>query len=349
MSDDAPLTFGLAVPVFASPGIATMRTPSLERASWSVIRDAVHQAESLGYESAWFSDHMFHGRDGEFFESWTTLCAFADSTTRIRLVNNHLNNNFRPAPMTAKTTATLDVITGGRLELFLSPGMREREHTSYGFGWEPDPVVRVRRLEEAITLIRSTWTGESTRFKGEFYELEGAINTPAPVQQGGPPIWVGGILDESTLGLIARRADGWNTFPTSLDEYRLKVEAVEEACRKVGRDPGSLRRSLETQVLVLEHPSDWDRWMDRWDELRSRAPLGDAVSDMLNVSDPIADGEAYRLMCEEQFVIGTRQEVAEKLRAYQHLGVTDFVCWFMDAPAVTSMRILAEEIRPTLA
>ncbi len=186
MITDARLKFALAVPVFASPGIANMRTPSFEKLDWGPVRESVILAEKLGYDSAWFSDHLFHGRDGEFFESWTTVSVLAGCTDRIRLVNNHFCNNFRHAALTAKMAATLDVISGGRFDLFLSPGMREREHSSYGFGWEPDATVRTRKLGEAVRLIRATWSGEPTDFDGEFYRLRGAINTPTPLQKGGP-------------------------------------------------------------------------------------------------------------------------------------------------------------------
>jgi alkanesulfonate monooxygenase SsuD/methylene tetrahydromethanopterin reductase-like flavin-dependent oxidoreductase (luciferase family) len=68
-----PLRLGLAVPMFAAPGIPTMRTPSVERLDWALMLEAIRSAEALGYDSAWFSDHLFHGLDGEFLESWTTL------------------------------------------------------------------------------------------------------------------------------------------------------------------------------------------------------------------------------------------------------------------------------------
>lgn len=339
------LRLGLAAPVFASPGIAGMRTPSFERLSWEPVRDAVLLAEELGYDSVWFSDHLFHGRDGAFFESCTALAALAGSTERIRLVNNHLCNNFRPAPMTAKTSSTLDVISGGRFELFLSPGMREREHTSYGFGWEPSRSVRTRQLAEAVRVIRKLWSGAAVDFDGEFYHLDGAISMPTPVQPGGPPVWIGGVLDDVTLELIVTQADGWNTFPASLTEYARLAALVDAACRMRGRDPLTLKRSLETQVLVLDSPADEDRWMDTWDAMRERSPLGDAVSDMVGLSAPVNDREAAWVRLRDDFIIGTREQVAAKLSAYAALGVTDVICWFMDFPSDASMRALASEIR----
>ncbi|HEY5319431.1 MAG TPA: LLM class flavin-dependent oxidoreductase, partial [Galbitalea sp.] len=303
-------------------------------------------AEALGYDSAWFSDHLFHGRDGEFLESWTTLAASAGATQRIRLVNNHLGIGFRAAPLIAKMAATLDVISAGRFELFVSHGMREREHTSYGFPWEPDVDRRIARLAEATGVIRALWTGDPVDHDGEYYQLQGALSTPVPAHE--IPIWLGGPLGDSAVQLIAASADGWNALPASLTDYAVQAARIDAACVGIGRDPRTLKRSLETQVLVLDDPSEWAEWMTRWAELRERAPLGFATSDMFPNGTSIDDPDAVTAACRDNFVIGTRDEVAAKLSAYRDLGVDEVVCWFMDWPLGDSLRTLAEDIRPML-
>jgi alkanesulfonate monooxygenase SsuD/methylene tetrahydromethanopterin reductase-like flavin-dependent oxidoreductase (luciferase family) len=332
--------------MFAAPGIPTLRTPSLERLDWSLAMDAIRTAEALGYDSAWFSDHLFHGRDGEFLESWTTLAAAAGATDRIRLVNNHLGINFRAAALIAKMTATVDVIADGRFELFISHGMREREHTSYGFGWEPELERRIAKLTESTEVIRALWGGEPVTYEGEFYQLHGALSTPMPVHE--IPIWLGGPMGDAIVHMIATRADGWNSLPASLADYAAAATLIDDECRAIGRDPSTLRRSLETQVLVLDDNSDWNTWMARWAELRERAPLGFATSDMYPNGTAIDDPDALTTSCYENFIIGTREEVAAKLKAYRDLGVDEVVCWFMDWPVGDSLRVLAEDIRPAL-
>lgn len=334
----APLKISLAAPVFAAAGQVDLRTPNLAEVSWELVRDVVVLAEQLGLHAVWFSDHLFLGRDGAFFEPWTSLSAIAGATHRIRLVTNHLNNNFRAAPLVAKMAATVDVISDGRFELFLSPGLREEEHTSYGFGWEPDPVVRTRRLTEALQVVRALWTGEPVDFVGTFYQLDGALSTPAPRQTGGPPIWVGGILDDVTTELICAHADGWNSFPASLDSYADLAARVDEVCSRLGRDPRSLARSLETQVLVLDDPEELDGWLKRWDGMRSR---------LLPLEDVGPTRSELRQRYRDQFVIGTLEEVADKLAAYRVLGVDEVVCWFMDLPELSSMRAVAA-LGPTI-
>jgi alkanesulfonate monooxygenase SsuD/methylene tetrahydromethanopterin reductase-like flavin-dependent oxidoreductase (luciferase family) len=333
-----PLKISVAAPVFAAAGHGDLRTPNLTEASWELVRDVVLLAEDLGLHAAWFSDHLFLGRDGAFFEPWTSLSALAGSTRRIRLVTNHLNNNFRPAPLIAKMAATVDVVSGGRFELFLSPGLREQEHVSYGFGWESDPAVRTRRLAEALEVVRALWTGLPVDFDGTYYQLRGALCTPAPRQSPGPPLWVGGILDEVTTELICAQADGWNSFPASLDSYADLAARVDEACLRHGRDPRSLVRSLETQVLVLDHPDQLDSWLDRWEDMRNYFPSGDASP---GPEDGGVSRAELRQRYRDQFVIGTLEEVADKLAAYQTLGVNEVVCWFMDLPELTTMRAVA--------
>lgn len=343
---DHQLRLGLAAPMFAAPGIPNMRTPSVEQLDWSQTLEAIQSAEALGYDSVWFSDHLFHGRGGEFLESWTTLAASAGATTRIRLVNNHLGIGFRAAPLIAKMAATVDVISGGRFELFVSHGLREREHTSYGFTWEPDADRRIAKLAEATGVIRTLWTGQPVDHDGEFYQLHGALSTPVPAHD--IPIWLGGPLSDSAAQLIATSADGWNALPASLTEYASQAARIDAACVATGRDPATLRRSLETQVLVLDDTSEWNQWMERWAELRERAPLGFATSDMFPDGTAIDDPDALKVACFDAFIIGTREQVAAKLAAYRKLGVEEIVCWFMDWPLGDSLRSLAEEIRPML-
>lgn len=341
-----PLRLGLAVPMFAAPGIPTMRTPSVERLDWAATRDSLREADALGYDSAWFSDHLFHGLDGEFLESWTTLAAAATATERLRLVNNHLGLGFRAAPLVAKMAATADVISGGRFELFVSHGLREREHTSYGFEWMPQTARRVARLDEAVAVIRDLWTGRPVTHDGEFFALNGAISTPTPAHE--IPVWLGGPLDDGVVDVIVRRADGWNALPSSLDEYAAKRERVDAACRAIGRDPRTLRRSLETQVLVLDDHDEWEAWMACWRSMREHAPLGFATSDMFPTGAPEQSEAELTAACFEDFIVGTREEVAAKLTAYRELGVDEVVCWFMDWPLGDSMRVLAEDVRPML-
>ncbi|SDG97592.1 LLM class flavin-dependent oxidoreductase [Microbacterium pygmaeum] len=331
------LRLGLAAPVFAAPGIVGLRTPSLEQASWNVVRDAVRTAEALGYDSAWFSDHLFLGRDGAFFESWTAMSVAAGFTDRIRLVNNHLGVGLRDPRVLGKMATSLAAISGGRVDLFLGRGYRESEYRAYGQLW-PTDEVRTDRLAEAIDVIGALWPGEPVDFAGEFWSLRDAVAKPTDAP---PLVWVGGPLDAETLAVIASRAGGWNSFPLGLGDYRAAAEQVDGACAAIGRDPATVRRSLETQVLVLESDDELDDWIDRWARLREALHGGGHTADEMPPAGAFAR-ESLQRLCRDQFIVGTRDHVVSRIREYRDAGVTDLVCWFMDAPGTGSMTVLAE-------
>lgn len=340
------MRFGFAVPIFANPGVPDFRTPNAERLEWDDVRSAVLEAERLGYHSLWVADHMFLGRDGAIYEGWTTLSVLAGMTSSIRLGTIHLGNEFRHAPLTAKMAATLDVQSGGRLEYFVDPGWRERELTAYGYDWEPDRAVRAARVGEAIELAKLLWSGEPVSYAGEHYRLDEAICTPAPVQQPHPPIWIGEAFDEATLDLIVAHADVWNSMPAGLDVLRGKIAKVDAACEARGRDPRTLRKTLETQVLIYDERAEGERLFERFAELRRAHPSGEAMRDVVAfVAQTNAELGREELTFDdlrEELVIGTPDEVRAKLAAYRALGIDELICWFMDFPEPTSMRRLME-------
>ncbi|WP_214106812.1 LLM class flavin-dependent oxidoreductase [Acrocarpospora catenulata] len=351
MTNSNNLKLGFAVPIFANPGVVDVRTPNFQQLEWQPVLAAVQEAESLGYDSIWVADHMFLGRDGAILEGWTTLCVLAGATNRIRLGNIHLGNGFRWAPLTAKMAATLDVISGGRFEFFIDPGWREREHVGYGFDWEPDRSVRAAQVGEAVELSRLLWTGKPVDYQGRHYTLSGAISTPVPVRQGGPRVWIGEAFDEATMDLVARHADVWNSMPAGIDVLRDKIAKVDAACVSRGRDPQTLEKTLETQVLVVDSEAEWRQWLERWDAMHAAHPPGDAMTDFFEFAaqtNPQLGAGVDEARLRDEFVIGTKDEVIDKLRAYQHLGISEVICWFMDFPESTTMTVLASEIRPAL-
>jgi alkanesulfonate monooxygenase SsuD/methylene tetrahydromethanopterin reductase-like flavin-dependent oxidoreductase (luciferase family) len=335
---------GFAVPVFAAPGISDLRTPSWEALDWETARNAAIEAERLGYDSIWVGDHLALGPTGAILEGWTTLAALAGATRRVRLGTIHLCAGFRAAPMLAKMAATLDVISDGRLELFLDTGFREVEYRSYGFDWA-DRARRVARLAETIEVVRALWQGGPIDFQGEWSRLDEAICRPTPRQSPGPRIWLGETFDD-ILELVVHRADVWNSVPAPLDELREKLRRLDAACEAAGRDPATLPRTLETQVLIYDEPAEGEELFARFAALRSRNRAGAQDGDLAAV----LGASAHELApARERFVIGTPTEVAGRLAEYASLGIDEIICWFMDFPARTSMRRLVSEVVPLLA
>jgi alkanesulfonate monooxygenase SsuD/methylene tetrahydromethanopterin reductase-like flavin-dependent oxidoreductase (luciferase family) len=345
------MKFGFALPIFANPGVPDFRTPNFEKLEWKVLAAAVAEAERLGYDSVWVADHMFLGRDGSILEGWTTLSALAGVTTHVRLGTIHLGNGFRHPPLVAKMAATLDVISDGRLEFFVDPGWRAREHVAYGFEWDPDRAKRVARTSEAIELTKRMWTEDVVSYEGEHYRLDEAICEPKPVQPGGPRVWIGEAFDDETLDLIVRHADVWNSMPAGLEVLAEKIERVDDACRARGRDPSSLVKSLETQVLVYDDHAEAERLFDRFARLRAQFPSGDAMRDVVEFvteGNPKLAGESSLDDVVDEFLIGTAHDVAVKLNEYARLGIDEVICWFMDFPALDSMARFAKEVAPAM-
>src|SRR5579871_795250 len=182
------MRFGLALPIFANPGVPYFRTPNLEQFDWLQTLDCAYRAEALGYESLWVADHVFLGADGAIVEGWTTLSALALAVPSMRLGPINFGLGFRHPSLVAKMVATLDVISNGRVEFFVGPGWREREFRAYGFEWISDLSERVGRAEEAIAICKLLWTGDEVSFNGRFFSLDRAICRPTPVREGGPRV-----------------------------------------------------------------------------------------------------------------------------------------------------------------
>jgi probable F420-dependent oxidoreductase len=247
-------------------------------ASWDGVRRVAELAERSGFDSLWMSDHLFldWGKYGgpsdpqRSLECWTTLAALAAATSRVRLGSLTVCNDLRSPALLAKMAATLDQLSGGRLDLGLGAGWYEPEYAAAGIEFS-GPGTRIRRLGESAEIISRLLEGEELTFDGDHYTIDGAICRPGPLQQPRPPIWIGGKGD-LLLSVAARVADGWNfSWIGSLDTYEERAAAADRACEEAGRDPGSLRRSVGVYLLVGTNDEDVRR---RYERLQERTPPG---------------------------------------------------------------------------
>jgi alkanesulfonate monooxygenase SsuD/methylene tetrahydromethanopterin reductase-like flavin-dependent oxidoreductase (luciferase family) len=197
--------------------------------------------------------------------------------------------------------ATIDHVSGGRLELGIGAGWWQMEHDEYGIPFHT-PARRIRMVGETAKILRSLWTEHRTTFEGRYYQLKDALAEPKPVQRP-LPLWVGGMGEQLTLRVVAESADGWNGFLGAIDQYRHKLDVLAEHCRAVGRDPNEIRKSLVLQALIGRDEA----------EVRERA---ERVARARNTTV-----EALR----QQAVVGTPEEVAAQLVPYARLGVGDFL------------------------
>ncbi|CAN5659997.1 LLM class F420-dependent oxidoreductase [soil metagenome] len=291
-------------------------------ASFEGVTRVAQRAEASGFDSVWVSDHLFldwgkYGGSEEpqaALECFTTMSALSAVTERVRIGSLALCNDLRSPALVAKMAASLDCLSGGRVALALGAGWYEPEYRAADIDFDP-PGTRIRRLGEAVDIIRRLLDGEELTFEGRYYTLNGALCRPRPVQQPRPPVLVGGKGD-LLLDVAARVADGWNySWIGSLESYRERARRADEACAAVGRDPATLSRSAGVYVLAGRDDRDLAR---RFERLLERTPAG--VLAAPKGGGGVSLGEFRR-----SHVAGTVGEVVEELGRLAELGVDEIV------------------------
>ena len=209
-------------------------------------------------EHAWLFDHLMPiggDPDGPIYEGWTMLAALAAQTERLRVGLLVTSNRFRPPAMLAKIAATVDAVSGGRLDFGIGAGSRpshplaRREYEAHGLPFH-DSAHAVGSLAEACTVIRRLWTEtEPFDFHGTYVRLTGAFGNPKPVQRPHPPILIGG-RSAPTLRVVAEHADLWNIPGGDIHDARSRGALLDRYCAEIGRDPASITRSI---VLSLSY------------------------------------------------------------------------------------------------
>ncbi len=218
------------------------------RAAWRRTVHVAREAEALGFESIWLFDHFqtFPDPTDEItFESFTALTALATTTTRVRLGHMVVCAGFRNPALVAKMLSTMDVLSGGRMELGIGAGWKRDEFVAYGYGF-PETTERLGRLADSLEVIsRMLAPGRSVRasFQGAYASVDDAINVPKPLQRR-LPIVVGGNGPNVTWRLAARYADEVNLDKMLPDAVAQALPVIGARCEEIGRDPGSLRVSV---------------------------------------------------------------------------------------------------------
>ena len=308
---------------------------------YQAMKDGALLIEKLGYESVWLYDH-FHtvpeAKKEATFEVWTATAALAEATSTIRLGQMCGCNIYRPPALLAKMTAVIDCISNGRLDFGLGAGWYEHETVAYGYEFER-PALRIRKLDEAIQIIRGMWTEDEFQFSGKHYtigqgqvknyrgqetELSGAINHPKPMQNPHPPLWIAGGGEQLTLRTVARYAD-YSNFGGPLEQVQHKNKVLDEHCDNVGRDPKEITRTMNINVML---GSDEEIEKVLKESGRSNRDI-QAVKNMIFPQDPAA--------------------LVDRLAQYRDQARIDYViCYFPDFGKGNSVQRFAEEVMPKL-
>ena len=290
---------------------------------WNKAVEIAVLAEQLGFDSIWVYDH-FHNvpvpAHEAVFECWTTIAAISQRTSRIRLGQMVGCNSYRNPGLLAKITSTVDVISGGRLDWGIGAGWYENEYRGYGYEFKK-PSDRIGMLRETVEIVKSMWTNAETTYEGKYYRMERANCDPKPLQQPTPPVWIGGGGEKVTLRVVAEHADVSN-FGSSVEEFVRKREILKGHCEAIGRDEESIRKTVSSEVFIRETEKEII-------EAGSRSLWGEPA-------------ESWRAKA----LVGTPEQVSEKIQRYLDAGCTGFVPWCPDYPSTETLELFARHVMP---
>ena len=229
-----------------------------EHTSWGDMLDVWRAADEIElFETAWNFDHFYPiigDGDGPCLEAWVTLSALAQATSRIRIGCMVNGVPYRHPALVANMAASLDIVSGGRLELGLGAGWNEQETEAYGIDLLPIGQ-RMDRFEEAVEVVDSLLSNEFTTFRGKYFQLEQARCEPKGPQQPRPPIVIGGAGEKRTLRIAARFAQHWNISFVTPDQFIKKNEILLTHCESVGRDSSLITRSVQIIAGADQDPA----------------------------------------------------------------------------------------------
>lgn len=295
MTAGSPVLFGLNV----HPGVADL----------DVALKLAQLAETHEIDLLTIQDHPYIA---DFFDTWALLAFLAARTTRVRLGTNVSPVPLRPPAMLAKLAASLDLMSGGRIELGIGAGAFLQGILAMG-GWTPEePAERVRMFEEAITLIRALWESERpVTWAGRYVQVRGLRFGPRPARR--PRIWVGATRPRM-LRLVGRLADGLLVSNTYVPEHQLEQihAAVDAGAAEAGRPPGAIRRGYNLMgVLKLAGPDPVTA------EIRPGAP-----------------------------VLSAEQWTAELVRLYRERRIDTMIFWPLGRRPLDQAAVFAAEVVP---
>ena len=235
------------------------RSTAPQHTSWGDMLDVWRAADEVElFETAWNFDHFYPlqgDKNGPCLEAWVTLSALAQATSRIRIGCMVNGVPYRHPALVANMAASLDIVSGGRLELGLGAGWNEQETKAYGIDLLP-MGQRMDRFEEAVEVIDSLLVHEITTFQGKYFQLEQARCEPKGPQQPRPPIVIGGGGEKRTLRIAARFAQHWNLPFATPEVFHKKNEILLAHCEAVGRDSSLIMRSVQIESTADQDPAE---------------------------------------------------------------------------------------------
>jgi F420-dependent oxidoreductase-like protein len=317
----------------AAMRLALMSEPQ-QGLSYEQLLALVRAAEDGGFEAFFRSDHYGSfpgGDDNPTTDAWTTLAGLARETARIRLGALVSPVTFRHPGALAKVVATVDEMSGGRVELGLGSGWNEEEHAQLGIPFARQ-VERFDMLEEELEILHGLWREpDGWSFEGRHWRVRGARLRPKPVQRPHPPIILGGKAKPRSIHLAARWADEYNIQAHEPAAIPAVVDALRRACAEVGRDPAAVALSSMVGIVVGRDEAEF---RDRVD--RMRAVFGFSPAEM--------DGFLARRA--KTYLAGTPDRVIARLREYEAAGLQRIMLQDWLPTDLDHVALMAAEILP---
>ena len=269
--------------------------------------ELARRVEELGYESVWVGDHVsFHN---PIYESLTLLSTYASITSRVRLGTAVYLLALRSAAIAAKTTATLDVLSGGRL--IFGVGVGGENAKEFEVCGVPH-AERGARVSEAIDAVRSLWRDTPATFKGRFTRFEGVSIDPKPVQTPGPPIWIGGRSD-AALARAGRQGDGWVSYVVQPERYAQSLEKIRTAAQQAGR---KLDHFAAAHLAFVTVGRDYETAKSAWVKFLSKRYAQD-----------------FEPLAKKYGIIGTPAQCAEQIEKFRAAGCNYVIVNAIGEPA----------------
>ncbi len=315
-------TFGVFIPQGWKMELSSIEDP---QAKWAKSIEVAVLAEELGLDSLWVYDH-FHNvpvpAHETMFEAWTTLAAISQRTSRIKLGQMVGCAPYRNPGLLAKITSNIDVMSGGRLIWGVGAGWYEHEFRGYGYEF-PKASERIGLLRETVEIVKAMWRDPDVSYQGRHFTLDGAQCDPKPVQTPHPQILIGGGGEQLTLKVVAQHADASN-FGGKPHEFAAKCEVLKSHCATVGRDYDEIQKTWSPEIFIREDEAEVIAGGSRsfWGE-------------------PFESWSAGNL-------VGTPEQVVERIEEYRALGCTGFYPWCSDYPETETVRLFAEKVVPAL-
>jgi alkanesulfonate monooxygenase SsuD/methylene tetrahydromethanopterin reductase-like flavin-dependent oxidoreductase (luciferase family) len=284
--------------------------------------------EEHGVEALFRSDHYISGFDESrhVLDAWATIAGLAARTTKLELGTLVSPVTFRHPSLLARSAATADEISGGRVTLGMGAGWQEREHEAYGFEFGTTGE-RISRFGEQLDVIQRLLHEERVNFEGSYYNLRDAPGLNRPDL----PILVGGSAKPGTAVPAARFADEYNMLFGTLEEARSRKQALDQACEQQSRDPATLHRSLMAPIVVGHDERELQE-----SARRIGARFGREPKDVL---------ERYA----QNGPVGTIDQVVERLKQIEEIGYERVMLQHLAHDDLETVALMGRELAPAVA